>query len=116
MDTKSDHKNSRQLTCGRHPIIGLTFAFLLLATINSIARINVVTLPSRDSVQLTIYNSVDLTLVKETRHLTRHLRRVETIVCSDPAILEALLIQPRIEVLQMRQALRRFIAGPQRLK
>jgi hypothetical protein len=34
------------------------------------ARINVVTLPDRDSVQLTIYNSVDLTLVKETRHLT----------------------------------------------
>ncbi len=34
------------------------------------ARINVVTLPGRDSVQLTIYNSVDLTLVKETRILT----------------------------------------------
>ncbi len=34
------------------------------------ARINVVTLPDRDSTQLTIYNSVDLTLVKETRHLT----------------------------------------------
>ena len=34
------------------------------------ARVNVVTLPDRDTVQLTIYNSVDLTLVKETRHLT----------------------------------------------
>ena len=34
------------------------------------ARINVVTLPGRDTVQLTIYNSVDLTLVKETRVLT----------------------------------------------
>ena len=34
------------------------------------ARINVVTLPGRDSVQLTIYNSADLTLVKETRLLT----------------------------------------------
>lgn len=34
------------------------------------ARINVVTLPDRDFVQLTIYNSVDLTLVKEIRHLT----------------------------------------------
>ena len=33
------------------------------------ARLNVVTLPGRDTVQLTIYNSVDLTLVKETRHL-----------------------------------------------
>jgi hypothetical protein len=43
------------------------------------ARINVVTLPERDTVQLTIYNSVDLTLVKETRHLTfrRGLNRLE---------------------------------------
>jgi hypothetical protein len=42
-------------------------------------RINVVTLPERDSVQLTIYNSVDLTLVKETRHLTfrKGLNRLE---------------------------------------
>src|SRR4030095_1597322 len=36
----------------------------------SFARVNVVTLPGRDSVMLTIYNSVDLTLVKETRVLT----------------------------------------------
>jgi hypothetical protein len=35
-----------------------------------LARINVVTLPGRDSVQLTIYNSADLTLVRETRYLT----------------------------------------------
>jgi hypothetical protein len=34
------------------------------------ARINVVTLPGRDTVQLTIYNSADLTMVKETRTLT----------------------------------------------
>jgi hypothetical protein len=34
------------------------------------ARINVVTLPDRDATQLTIYNSVDLTLVRETRTLT----------------------------------------------
>src|SRR5262245_16981121 len=34
------------------------------------ARINLVSLPGRDTVQLTIYNSVDLTLVKETRSLT----------------------------------------------
>ena len=42
-------------------------------------RINVVTLPDRDTVQLTIYNSVDLTLVKETRHLTfrKGLNRLE---------------------------------------
>ncbi len=43
-------------------------AFLL--TTVSFARINVVTLPGRDSVQLTIYNSADLTLVRETRYLT----------------------------------------------
>ena len=44
----------------------LLAAFVPVAT----ARVNVVTLPGRDSVQLTIYNSVDLTLVKETRFLT----------------------------------------------
>src|SRR6266446_1453078 len=36
----------------------------------SYGRINIVTLPGRDTVQLTIYNSADLTLVKETRTLT----------------------------------------------
>jgi hypothetical protein len=43
------------------------------------ARINLVTLPGRDTVQLTIYNSADLTLVKETRHLTfrRGLNKLE---------------------------------------
>src|SRR6267378_2441584 len=43
------------------------------------ARINVVTLPDRHSVQLTIYNSVDLTLVRETRILTfrKGLNRLE---------------------------------------
>ena len=43
---------------------------LLLASPGAQARINVVTLPDRDTVQLTIYNSADLTLVKETRSLT----------------------------------------------
>src|SRR5262245_16498515 len=47
----------------------LTLAGLLLPCLAH-ARINVVTLPGRASVQLTIYNSVDLTLVKETRFLT----------------------------------------------
>jgi hypothetical protein len=43
------------------------------------ARISVVTLPGRDTVQLTIYNSADLTLVKETRYLTfrKGLNRLE---------------------------------------
>ncbi len=48
----------------------LTLAALFLAAVPAQARINVVTLPARDSVQMTIYNSVDLTLVKETRTLT----------------------------------------------
>jgi hypothetical protein len=43
---------------------------LLLFAATSYGRINVVTLPGRDTVQLTIYNSADLTLVKETRTLT----------------------------------------------
>src|SRR6185369_11544564 len=43
---------------------------ICLAAAHSSARINVVNLPGRDSVQLTIYNSVDLTLVRETRLLT----------------------------------------------
>jgi len=49
-----------------------TFALLsvCIAVATSHARLNVVTLPNRDTVQLTIYNSADLTLVKETRHLT----------------------------------------------
>ena len=52
---------------------------LLLASPGAQARINVVTLPDRDTVQLTIYNSADLTLVKETRALTfrKGLNRLE---------------------------------------
>jgi len=47
-------------------------ALLLAALAGSAAAKNVdlVTLPSRDTVQLTIYNSEDLTLVKETRSIT----------------------------------------------
>jgi hypothetical protein len=58
------------------PLVG--FCALLLAA-PAFARINVVTLPGRDTVQLTIYNSADLTLVKETRVLTfrKGLNRLE---------------------------------------
>jgi hypothetical protein len=49
-------------------LAGLLVVLLFTATAH--ARINVVTLPERDSVQLTIYNSADLTMVKETRVLT----------------------------------------------
>ena len=43
---------------------------MALVAISASARINVVTLPGRNSVQLTIYNSADLTMVRETRVLT----------------------------------------------
>ncbi len=48
-------------------------ATLFLALVSSWAaakNVDLVTLPSRDTVQLTIYNSEDLTLVKETRFVT----------------------------------------------
>jgi hypothetical protein len=45
-------------------------AAMLLSGWAAQARINLDTVPNRDSVQLTIYNSVDLTMVRETRVLT----------------------------------------------
>lgn len=73
------------------------------------ARINVVTLPGRDTVQLTIYNSADLTMVRETRHLTfrKGLNRLEfswanTLI--DPTSVEFRPVThgDRIEVLDVR--------------
>jgi len=57
----------------------VTGVVLALTTVGAQARINVVTLPGRDTVQLTVYNSADLTLVKETRVLTfrKGLNRLE---------------------------------------
>ncbi len=43
---------------------------MLLATATAQAKIDLVTLPSRDKTQLSIYKSEDLTLVRETRTLT----------------------------------------------
>ena len=43
---------------------------LLLAAAASAKNVDLVTLPARRSVQLTIYNSEDITLVKETRYVT----------------------------------------------
>jgi hypothetical protein len=45
-------------------------AALLVLPLTAPAMVNMVNLPERSSVQLTIYNSADLTLVKETRALT----------------------------------------------
>ncbi|MHC4621613.1 MAG: hypothetical protein ACYTEQ_28050, partial [Planctomycetota bacterium] len=45
---------------------------LMLVTLTNVtmAKVDLTTLPSRDTVQLTIYNSADLTLVRESRGLT----------------------------------------------
>jgi len=53
-------------------LTGLTLALAatLIAVYATASNIDLVTLPGRDSVQLTIYNSEDITLVKETRHVT----------------------------------------------
>ena len=49
----------------------LTIAFLTLAlALPALAKVDLVTLPKRESVQLTIYNAADLTLVREVRQLT----------------------------------------------
>ena len=51
--------------------IATVFAVCLLFTANVAAKnIDLVTLPKRDGVQLTIYNSEDITLARETRSLT----------------------------------------------
>ena len=47
-----------------------TVSIVLLLASQGIAKIDLVTLPKRDTVQLTIYNSADLTLVRESRALT----------------------------------------------
>ena len=49
-------------------ILILMISVLLSGTAHG--KVDLVTLPSRDTVQLTIYNSADLTLVRERRNLT----------------------------------------------
>src|SRR4030042_138415 len=50
----------------------IIFAFMIIAVIAGLvqAKVDLVTLPTRDPVQLTIYNSADMTLVRESRALT----------------------------------------------
>ncbi|MHC4467964.1 MAG: hypothetical protein ACYTBW_02950, partial [Planctomycetota bacterium] len=43
---------------------------LLCLTTAALAKVDLVTLPARDMTQLTIYNSADLTLVRDARSLT----------------------------------------------
>ncbi len=49
--------------------IYFTFTVLMIAIL-SYAKVDLVTLPNRDSTQLTIYNSANLTLVRDNRNLT----------------------------------------------
>ena len=60
MSYKKDEKMKRVLT--------LFVSLMLISTAQ--AKVDLVTLPSRDTVQLTIYNSADMTLVRESRALT----------------------------------------------
>jgi len=50
----------------------LMLIFLIIVALSSVmqAKVDLVTLPTRDTVQLTIYNSADMTLVRESRALT----------------------------------------------
>lgn len=50
--------------------IHVILTMLLAAAGVATAKVDLTTLPSRDTVQLTIYNSADLTLVRESRALT----------------------------------------------
>jgi hypothetical protein len=48
----------------------LIFVMILLVTRVAPAKVDLTTLPSRETVQLTIYNSADMTLARESRSLT----------------------------------------------
>ncbi|MHC4510798.1 MAG: hypothetical protein ACYTAO_17890, partial [Planctomycetota bacterium] len=50
----------------------MVFVLLIIVANSGVspAKVDLVTLPSRDTVQLTIYNSADMTLVRESRALT----------------------------------------------
>lgn len=50
--------------------IGCLLLVMMQVSSSNAKNVDLVTLPNRDSVQLTIYNSEDLTLVKETRFVT----------------------------------------------
>jgi hypothetical protein len=50
--------------------VTITLLIIAAAVGTAQAKVDLVTLPTRDTVQLTIYNSADLTLVRESRDLT----------------------------------------------
>jgi hypothetical protein len=81
-------------------------ALMLVAGMAQARNIDLVTLPPRDSVQLTIYNSEDLTLVRETRSITfkKGINRLEfswanTLIDPTSAYFRPLEQEDQIEVL-----------------
>ena len=54
----------------RHILVFASSLILLLCCVPAQAKVDLVTLPERDKVQLTIYNSADLTLIRDSRSLT----------------------------------------------
>ena len=92
-----------------------SLALGLAMCIPALAKVDLVTLPTRDGVQLTIYNSADLTLVRETRALTlkKGLNRLQfswanTLI--DPTSLELRVLQ------QAEKILVRDLAYPPRVQ
>jgi hypothetical protein len=101
---------NRVTTNGRSGKTGAKPLLLLLAVTISIliasaaeARIELVTLPSRDHIQLTIYNGRDITLVREKRFLTfrKGLNKIEfswanTLI--DPTSVEFRVVEQATEI------------------
>ena len=98
-----------------------TILLLLLATLSAaplLAKEELVTLPERDSVQLTIYNSEDLTLVRERRSLVfkegaNRLQFSWANTLIDPTSVEfkALSNADKLEVLEVPQAASEALTG-----
>jgi hypothetical protein len=59
----------KMTTCREKYFIAFALMFFFCAQW-ALAKVDLVTIPGRDSVQITIYNTEDLTLVKEQRHVT----------------------------------------------
>jgi len=92
-----------------HPAIALVLLALLGPPSPLRARVNVVSLPARDAVQLTIYNAVDLTMVRERRGLVfrKGLNKLEfswanTLIDPTSVELRALTHADQVEVLDAR--------------
>jgi len=81
---------------------------LLLMTSGAQAEVDLVTLPSREKVQLTIYNSADLTLVRERRNLTLkkgwnwlQFMWANTLIDPTSLVLEPLEQKDKVEIQQL---------------